>query len=193
MRSFIASPATEDVCLFKSIRHEAILTDASARIADLITPTVEALGFRLVRVNFGGGSRAILQVMAERPDGTFAIEDCAALSRDLSALLDVEDPIPDEYVLEVSSPGIDRPLVRVDDFQRNAGFLTKLTATQQIDGRRRFTGMLVGISGDHVITLKSDDGTFEIPFAMVEKAKLVLTDELIKAHQDAEKKAAATQ
>lgn len=167
----------------------AHVADVNERIADLIAPTVEALGYRLVRVSFGGGSRAILQVMAERPDGTFAIEDCEALSRDLSALLDVEDPIAEEYVLEVSSPGIDRPLVRPEDFQRNAGFQTKLTAVQQIEGRRRFTGLLKGINADNVITLECEDGTFDIPFEQMEKAKLILTDELIKAHEQAAKAA----
>jgi len=154
-------------------------------IAALIEPTVEALGYQLVRVSFGGANKMILQIMAERPDGTFTIEDCEALSRDVSALLDIEDPIADEYVLEVSSPGIDRPLVRAADFDRYSGFLTKLTATEQIEGRRRFTGMLKGISKTGVITLECDDGTFEIPFDRMEKAKLVLTDALIKAHQDA--------
>lgn len=166
------------------------MVDTNSRIADLIEPTVEALGYRLVRVSFGGGSRTILQIMAERPDGSFAIEDCEALSRDLSALLDVEDPIAEEYVLEVSSPGIDRPLVRPEDFERNAGFEAKLTATQQIDGRRRFSGVLKGISDEEVITMQCDDGTYKIPFHMMEKSKLVLTDALIKAHQDAVKEAA---
>lgn len=168
------------------------MVDVNDRIADLIEPTVAALGYQLVRVSFGGGHRAILQVMAERPDGTFAIEDCEALSRDLSALLDVEDPIAEEYALEVSSPGIDRPLVRPADFARNIGFETKLTALQQIDGRRRFTGILKGISPEDVITLDCDDGTYDIPFDQMEKAKLVLTDALIKAHQDAVKAATDT-
>lgn len=169
------------------------MVDTNSRIADLITPTVEALGYRLVRVNFGGGSRTILQIMAERPDGSFSIEDCTKLSRDLSALLDVEDPIAEEYVLEVSSPGVDRPLVRPEDFERNAGFEAKLTATQQIDGRRRFSGILKGISEEEVITLQCEDGTYDIPFHMMEKAKLVLTDALLKAHQDAVKAATSTE
>ncbi|MEM9878172.1 MAG: ribosome maturation factor RimP [Pseudomonadota bacterium] len=159
------------------------------RIAQMIEPTVKALGFELVRVRFGGGQKAILQIMAERPDGTFTIEDCESLSRDISAVLDVEDPIHEEYTLEVSSPGIDRPLVRPVDFDRYAGFLTKLTATEQVEGRRRFTGVLKGISEDHMITLECDEGTFKIPFDRMEKAKLVLTDALIKAHQDAVKAA----
>ncbi|MEO0411104.1 MAG: ribosome maturation factor RimP [Pseudomonadota bacterium] len=154
------------------------------RLWTLIEPAAEALGYQLVRVSFGGGSRAILQIMAERPDGTFAIEDCEALSRDISAVLDVEDPIAEEYVLEVSSPGIDRPLVRPDDYRRNVGFDAKITALELIDGRRRFTGRLEAVEEDTLVRLACDDGTYDIPFSKVEKAKLILTDALIKAHQD---------
>lgn len=154
------------------------------RLWMLIEPAAEALGYQLVRVSFGGGSRAILQIMAERPDGTFTIEDCETLSRDISAVLDVEDPIAEEYVLEVSSPGIDRPLVRLEDYSRNVGFEAKVTALELIDGRRRFTGKILAVEDDATIRLACDDGTYDIPFPKVEKAKLILTDALIKAHQD---------
>lgn len=160
----------------------------TTRIWSLLEPTADALGYRLVRVSFGGGQRAILQVMAERPDGTFTIEDCEALSRDVSAVLDVEDPIAQEYNLEVSSPGIDRPLVRPEDFERHVGFEAKVTAVEQVDGRRRFTGLIDAGTSPQMIRLACDDGTYDIPFDKIEKAKLVLTDALIKAHQDQMKK-----
>ncbi|MEM7568698.1 MAG: ribosome maturation factor RimP [Pseudomonadota bacterium] len=153
------------------------------KIWSIIEPSAEALGYRLVRVSFGGGHKAILQIMAERPDGSFTIEDCEALSRDVSAVLDVEDPIAEEYVLEVSSPGIDRPLVRLDDYERHVGFEAKVTALAQIDGRRRFSGVIEAVEPSGMIKLSCDDGTFDIPFDSVEKAKLILTDALIKAHQ----------
>ena len=144
----------------------------------MIEPTVAALGFELVRVTFGGSRRPTLQVMAERPDGTMSVDDCASLSRELSALLDVEDPIAGEYMLEVSSPGIDRPLTRLKDFDRWAGFQARLELDASIDGRRRFKGTLRGVEGDSV-RLDVDDATLALPFDRIAKAKLVMTDALL--------------
>lgn len=154
--------------------------DLNERIRELIEPTVEALGFELVRVTYGGGRTPVLQIMAERPDGTMGIEDCEALSREVSALLDVEDPIPGEYNLEVSSPGIDRPLTRAKDFQRWQGFEAKLELDATLDGRRRFSGRLGGLDGEEVL-VDTQEGPARLPLARVVKAKLVLTDELIAA------------
>lgn len=151
----------------------------AARIGDLIRPTVEAMGFGLVRVRFMGGGRPRLQVMAERGDGTMSVDDCAALSRALSALLDVEDPIRSEYVLEVSSPGIDRPLVRLEDFVRFAGHEARLELVRLLDGRKRFRGRLMGLEGDTVLLEDEGGVCHRLPFALIEEAKLVLTEALV--------------
>jgi ribosome maturation factor RimP len=156
------------------------------RIADIIAPTVEALGFALVRVRVMGGRRQTLQVMAERPDGRMEVDDCADLSRALSALLDVEDPIDREYTLEVSSPGIDRPLTRLDDFERWKGWTARLETDELIGGRKRFKGDLVGIEGDQVL-VEIEEGEIALPFAALSDAKLVLTDDLIEASLKAQK------
>lgn len=152
------------------------------KIAALIGPSVEGMGFRLVRVRLMGGRRPTLQIMAERPDGTMEVDDCAEVSRMISALLDVEDPIDREYLLEVSSPGIDRPLTRLEDFERYAGFEAKLETQDLIDGRKRFRGALLGVEDQDVkIRVEADGETAEIalPFEALLDAKLVLTDELI--------------
>jgi ribosome maturation factor RimP len=154
--------------------------DAAEKIKAIIEPTVEAMGFDLVRVTFGGGHRAKLQVMAERPDGTMTVDDCADLSHELSALLDVEDPIGDEYILEVSSPGLDRPLTRLVDFERWKGFEARVELESPLDGRRRFRGMLLGLEEGSVV-LKVEGEVVHLPFDRVQKAKLVMTDELLDA------------
>ena len=117
------------------------------RIAAIIQPSMEGLGFELVRLRMMSGKKITLQIMAERPDGTMEVEDCAELSRNISAILDVEDPIADEYTLEVSSPGIDRPLTRLADFDRWEGYEAKLETDELIDGRKRFKGILAGTEG----------------------------------------------
>jgi ribosome maturation factor RimP len=150
------------------------------RLAELLRPTVEGLGFELVRVRLIGSKTPTLQIMAERPDGRMEVEDCATLSRSLSAVLDVEDPIESEYTLEVSSPGIDRPLTRIEDFDRWKGFVARLEADAPVDGRKRFKGVLTGREGDRV-GVETDAGPAMIPFADLADAKLVLTDELIAA------------
>lgn len=150
------------------------------RIAEIIAPTVEGLGFELVRIRLMGGETRTLQVMAERPDGSMEVEDCAKLSRALSAVLDVEDPIDREYVLEVSSPGIDRPLTRLQDFETHAGQIAKLESEALIGGRKRFKGQLVGIDGDDVLIEVGAEGRLSVPFDALVDAKLVLTDALIE-------------
>lgn len=154
----------------------------AAQVERLIAPSVDAMGYALVQVRFiGGRNHPTLQVMAERKDeAEMTVEDCAEISRAISALLDVEDPVPTAYQLEVSSPGIDRPLVRLEDYSRFAGHEARLESERMIDGRKRFKGELLGVSGDRIRMRLSDvDAEVEIPFADVSKAKLVLTDELI--------------
>lgn len=158
------------------------MTEAADQIAALIEATVESMGFELIRVTYGGGRKPTLQIMAERPDGTMGVDDCAKLSREVSLLLDVEDPLSGEYLLEVSSPGIDRPLTRPKDFERWIGFEAKVELDVQIDGRRRFRGKMVSFDGD-VIVLATDEGDFSLPYVDVSKAKLLLTDELLAAVQ----------
>jgi ribosome maturation factor RimP len=151
----------------------------SGKIEALIAPSLEAMGYRVVRVAVTGGRRATLQVMAERVDDkAMTVEDCADISRTVSALLDVADPIATAYTLEVSSPGIDRPLVRREDFARFAGFEAKVELTAPVDGRRRFRGKLLGVEGDEV-RLLVDAAPVALPLATVVRAKLVLTDELL--------------
>lgn len=153
---------------------------ATEPIREIVAPTVEALGFELVRVTFGGGKTPVLQIMAERPDGTMSVDDCAMISREISALLDVEDPIPGEYNLEVSSPGIDRPLTRRKDYETWAGFEAKVELDASETGQRRFKGRLRGVDRDDVL-IDADGQTHHLPLARVAKAKLILTDDLIEA------------
>jgi ribosome maturation factor RimP len=153
----------------------------TTRIESLIVPSLEAMGYRVVRVAFTGGRYATLQIMAERhDDAAMTVEDCASLSHTVSALLDVADPIASSYLLEVSSPGIDRPLVRREDYQRFAGFEAKLELVAPRDGRKRFRGRIAGLEGDDV---KLDLGgeTVVLPFSAITRARLVLNDELIAA------------
>jgi ribosome maturation factor RimP len=154
------------------------------RIEALIAPQIESLGLSLVRVKLFGGRKQTLQLMIERADGSDVdVDDCANASRAVSPLLDVYDPIDAAYQLEVSSPGIDRPLTRPVDFERFVGFLTKVELEHPIDGRRRFRGVLKGLSGDGTVLMDVDGAECALPFSAVQSAKLVLTDELIAAHQ----------
>ncbi|MEM6488026.1 MAG: ribosome maturation factor RimP [Pseudomonadota bacterium] len=148
------------------------------RLAAVIGPTVEGMGYGLVRLRLMGGKRATLQIMAERADGTMEVEDCAQLSRAVSAVLDVEDPIAGAYTLEVSSPGIDRPLTRLQDFDRWEGFEARLETEELIEGRKRFKGILAGIEDDEVL-IEIDEGTIGLKFDWLADAKLVLSDDLI--------------
>ena len=158
------------------------------RIAEIIGPVVEDLGFEIVRVRLMGGKSKTLQIMAERPDGGIEVDDCAAISTAVSATLDVEDPIEDQYTLEVSSPGIDRPLTRLKDFDAWEGYEAKLETDEMIEGRRRFKGVLEGTEGDEVL-IAIPEGTIGLKFDWLTDAKLVLSDELIrdvlKARKDA--------
>lgn len=149
------------------------------RIAAIIGPVVTDMGFELVRVRLMTGKDSILQIMAQKPDGTIEVDDCGQISTAISAVLDVEDPILDAYTLEVSSPGIDRPLTRLKDFERWQGFEAKIETEELIDGRRRFKGELAGIEGDEVL-ITIEEGTIGLKFDWLSDAKLVLTDELIR-------------
>ncbi len=148
----------------------------------IIEPVAEAMGFEIVRISFGGGGRPILQIMAERPDGTMTVEDCTRLSRELSVVLDVENPVPGEYMLEVSSPGIDRPLTRLKDFERYAGFDAKLELYEPVNGQRRWRGVLAGVENDQ-IALADQNERHWFGFSEIRKAKLLLTDALLAHHE----------
>jgi ribosome maturation factor RimP len=155
--------------------------DRQDLLATLIEPTLAGMGYELIRVVVAGRDRPTLQVMIERLDGAaITVDDCEIVSRALSAKLDVEDPIASSYTLEVSSPGIDRPLVRPKDYQRFAGHVARIEARAPIAGRRRFTGRIVG-ADDTRLRIAVEEGEVEIPFAEVARAKLLLTDELIAA------------
>ena len=157
--------------------------DLPGRVERMIAPAIESMGFEVVRVTLGGGRRAVLQVMAERADGgPMTVDDCADISRTVSAILDVEDPIAGQYTLEVSSPGIDRPLVKPRDFIRYEGCEAKIETRQPVEGRRRFTGRLAGCE-DGIVRIRTDDGTAALPLADIHRAKLVITDELMRGHQ----------
>jgi len=155
--------------------------DVGTRIEKLILDPINAMGFDLIRVKLDIGADPVLQIMAERPDGTMSVEECAEISRAVSAILDVEDLIKSEYTLEVSSPGLDRPLTRLADFERYAGFDARLEMREQrADGRKRFRGRLCGVEGDNV-ALEIDSGREMLAFDDIEKAKLLITDALIEA------------
>ncbi|SLN33997.1 ribosome maturation factor RimP [Pseudooctadecabacter jejudonensis] len=153
------------------------------RITEIITPVIEDMGYEVVRVRLMTGKESILQIMAQKPDGTIEVDDCAQISTAVSAVLDVEDPILDAYTLEVSSPGIDRPLTRLKDFDQWDGFEAKIETEQLIDGRRRFKGTLQGTEGSEVLIEIEENGepiTIGLQFDWLTDAKLVLTDELIR-------------
>jgi ribosome maturation factor RimP len=160
-------------------------TGVASRIAAIATPLLLDLGFRLVRVRVSGLDGCTLQIMAERPDGSMAIEECEAVSRAVSPVLDVADPIDRAYRLEISSPGLDRPLVRRSDFERHVGKVVKVELAVALEGRRRYRGNLVGV-GDRAVRIRAEDGPdgggdVELPFDDIADARLVLTDELIAA------------
>lgn len=157
------------------------MSSPTQRIQDIIAPTLESLGYVVVRLQLQGDRHTTLQIMAERADRkAMGVEDCAKVSRAVSPLLDVDDPIEEAYSLEVSSPGVDRPLVRAEDFDRFAGFEAKVEMNYLIDGRKRFTGRLVGLVDGNVQILV-DGVAQDLPFEDIVKAKLVLTDDLLAA------------
>lgn len=153
----------------------------------LIEPSLTDLGYEVVRVRFHGAGRPVLQIMIDRADGAdVTVDDCTLVSRTVSALLDVSDPIPGAYELEVSSPGLDRPLTRAKDFDSYSGNEAKIELKSAIEGRRRFRGRLLGLDGDLVrvaVPLETVETEFALPLAAIENAKLVLTDELLAAGQ----------
>jgi len=156
-------------------------TGTAARVAAIAAPVLEQLGYQLVRVRVSGADGCTVQVMAERPDGTMQIEDCEAASRALSLVLDTADPIDRAYRLEISSPGIDRPLVRRSDFERYAGHVVKIEMTAPVDGRKRFRGTLLGVTGE-TARIGGEDGEgaeVMLPIDDMVEAKLVLTDALV--------------
>jgi ribosome maturation factor RimP len=166
-------------------------TAEDIRLLELLDPVAEAAGYEIVRLRLMGGSETRrLQIMAERAsDGDMVVEDCARLSRALSEVLDAADPISGEYTLEVSSPGVDRPLTRRKDFEAYEGYEIKLELDRLAEGRKRFRGVLAGVEGDQVgIDLEGEAETAMVPLAWIVEAKLVLTDQLMK--RGAEERAA---
>jgi ribosome maturation factor RimP len=156
----------------------------SARVAHVAEPVLEQLGFRLVRVKVSGADGCTVQIMAEQPDGSMTVEDCEAVSRALSPVLDVADLIERAYRLEISSPGLDRPLVRKSDFDRYAGNLARIEMEMPLDGRKRFRGLLMGTEGEAARLRRDDAGEGEdaeilLPISQMSEAKLVLTDDLV--------------
>ncbi|HAV07330.1 MAG TPA: ribosome maturation factor RimP [Rhodobacteraceae bacterium] len=154
------------------------------RMAEIITPVIEDMGFELVRVRLMGGLTKTLQIMAERPEGGITVDECGAISTAVSAVLDVEDPISETYTLEVSSPGIDRPLTRLKDFETFEGYEARIETEEMIDGRRRFKGVIAGVEDDEVLINIEGQGdeeqTIGLKFDWLSDAKLVLTEDLIK-------------
>lgn len=166
---------------------ERIITETGidARVASIIEPVLQSIGFRLVRARLSGLNGLTLQIMTERHDGTMTVEDCELVSRTLSPVLDVEDPIDRNYHLEVSSPGIDRPLVRKTDFVTWTGHVVKIDTSAVLEGRKKFRGRIASVSAD-AVTVESDQASYgdkpvvEVPFEMIADARLVLTDDLIR-------------
>jgi len=157
-------------------------TAIDRRLADIVGPVIEGLGFELVRIRLMGGKTRILQIMADRPDGGIGVDECGDISTAVSAVMDVEDPLEDNYILEVSSPGIDRPLTRLKYFEMWKGWEARVETTELIDGRRRFKGDLAGVEGDEVLITIEDSGeevTIGLQFDWLSDAKLILSDELI--------------
>ena len=175
---------------------ERIITETGtdARIAAIIEPVVESMGYRLVRVRLSAQNGLTMQIMAERPDGTMTVTDCEAISRGISPVLDVEDPVDKAYHLEVSSAGIDRPLVRISDFKRWEGYLVRVDTSQIVAGRKRFRGYLRDVT-DTGFVMERDQPAYgeenraEIAFSEVGEAKLVLSDDLIRESLRADKAA----
>ena len=164
-----------------------------ARVAHIAEPVVEQLGYRLVRVKVSGTEGCTIQIMAERPDGSMTVEDCETISRALSPVFDVNEPIDRAYRLEISSPGIDRPLVRKSDFERFIGHLAKIEMDVPVNGRKRFRGIVTGVDGENaklrLDDVEGDEANVTLPIADMGDAKLVLTDELVSQALRAEKAA----
>lgn len=149
------------------------------KLSEIINPILSDMGFELVRLRLISNKEITLQIMAARPDGYINVDECAEISTGISAVLDVEDPILDTYNLEVSSPGIDRPLTRIKDFEAFEGYEAKIETVDLIEGQKRFKGTLAGINGSEIL-INLDEGTIGLEFDWLAEAKLVLTDELVK-------------
>jgi ribosome maturation factor RimP len=149
------------------------------KLAELLKPILEDLGFEMVRIRLSSGDPSTLQIMADRLNGQIGVDDLANINTSIGTILDVEDPITENYTLEISSPGIDRPLTRKKDFDSYQGFEAKLETTELIDGRRRFKGILAGISNDEVL-INLEEGTVGLEFNWLSDARLILSDDLIK-------------
>ena len=149
------------------------------KLAELLNPILEDLGFEMVRVRLSNGNPSTLQIMADRLDGQIGVDELAEINTSVGTILDVEDPIPENYTLEISSPGIDRPLTRKKDFDSFQGFEAKVETTESIDGRRRFRGVLAGVNNDEVL-INLEEGTIGLKFTWLSDARLVLSDDLIK-------------
>ncbi len=149
------------------------------KLAELLNPILEDLGFEMVRVRLSNGNPSTLQIMADRLDGQIGVDELAEINSSVGTILDVEDPIPENYTLEISSPGIDRPLTRKKDFDSFQGFEAKVETTELIDGRRRFRGVLAGVNNDEVL-INLEEGTIGLKFTWLSDARLVLSDDLIK-------------
>ncbi len=149
------------------------------KLAELLNPILEDLGFEMVRVRLSNGNPSTLQIMADRLDGQIGVDELAEINTSVGTILDVEDPIPENYTLEISSPGIDRPLTRKKDFDSFQGFEAKVETTELIDGRRRFRGVLAGLNNDEVL-INLEEGTIGLKFTWLSNARLVLSDDLIK-------------
>lgn len=149
------------------------------KLAELLNPILEDLGFEMVRVRLSSGDPSTLQIMADRLDGPIGVDELAEINTSVGTILDVEDPIPENYTLEISSPGIDRPLTRIKDFDSFQGFEAKIETTELIDGRRRFRGVLAGVNNDEVL-INLEEGTIGLKFTWLSDARLVLSDDLIK-------------
>ena len=149
------------------------------KLAELLNPILEDLGFEMVRVRLSSGNPSTLQIMADRLDGPIGVDELAEINTSVGTILDVEDPIPENYTLEISSPGIDRPLTRIKDFDSFQGFEAKIETTELIDGRRRFRGVLAGVNNDEVL-INLEEGTIGLKFTWLSDARLVLSDDLIK-------------
>lgn len=171
-------------------------TGIDARVAAIIEPVITGMGYQLVRVKLSGQNGLTLQIMAEKPDGTMTVQDCEILSTAISPVLDVEDPIDKQYHLEMSSPGIDRPMVRKGDFRRWTGHLVKCETSVMVEGRKRFRGKILDVAEDG-FTIERDQPAYgeepqaTIPFSALAEARLILTDDLIRDALKADKDARA--
>jgi ribosome maturation factor RimP len=171
-------------------------TGIDARVAAIVEPVITGMGYQLVRVKLSGQNGLTLQIMAERPDGTMTVNDCEALSMAISPVLDVEDPIDKAYNLEMSSPGIDRPMVRRSDFRKWSGHLVKCETSVMVEGRKRFRGKIVSVTEEGFVierdqVAKDEDAEVAIPFSALAEARLILTDDLIRDALKADKAARA--